>query len=573
MMKVVKWTVGAIATLVLLLAIVIAVISVRFDPNTYKTELTQAIYKTTGRHLKIEGELRLFYYPSLGVSAEKISLDNPPGFEPALFFQAKQVKVLLKLLPLLHGNFSVDEVILDSPQLALIRNSRGQVNWRFDQAEETSGASAKNPSLLSSEPSALTQALLDGTLSKLHIASGDIYWFDNSDQQQKELSNLDCDANNIQIGKWFPIDVHFNVNAGHSTLGAISSKGALKLSKALDQIEGNIQSLNLDLNDGKSGQSSTQTTLRGHLVYNKLANRILLEDLNISGQPMILTKGQALVEGTAQDYHATLSAMALNYQGTIFQNIKAQLTGTADQMIVTEARATLDGGTLEATGGVMRLKETPEMLVKIKISNVQAGALFDQYHVPVTGVFNGQLALSGEGSTEKAMVKTLKGQAHLQLTQGTLKAVNIGQVLQVADQLLHEAAPPQEEANGSGTSFSELGGDFSIAQGIANTNNLLMKSPLFQIAGNGQISLSQQQLNMKLLAQQVKQGGELSRGVPLILTGSFAHPILKPDTIKILEDQAKRQIERFKKGAFDESLQKLGPAGEQAKQVLSALFG
>src|SRR5262249_49515568 len=94
----------------------------------------------TGRVLKIEGGLRVTLFPSLGVRAQKVSLANVAGGRARSFVSADDLRVAVRLLPLLGGRIEVSEIELEHPVINLERDKSGRGNWTFKSAPPTGTA-------------------------------------------------------------------------------------------------------------------------------------------------------------------------------------------------------------------------------------------------------------------------------------------------------------------------------------------------------------------------------------------------------------------------------------------------
>jgi len=73
-MKVFKYALFALGGLVVLIGAVLAYIAATFDPNQYKPKIVQAVKEKTQRTLKLDGDIALSFWPSIGARVGKASL-------------------------------------------------------------------------------------------------------------------------------------------------------------------------------------------------------------------------------------------------------------------------------------------------------------------------------------------------------------------------------------------------------------------------------------------------------------------------------------------------------------------
>src|SRR5258706_10463377 len=81
--------------------VAIVVFALTFDPNRYKGEIERMAMERTGRTLKLQGELKLAFFPSLGAAVAGVTLSE--GGSGREFVSLESAHESIKLMPLLHG--------------------------------------------------------------------------------------------------------------------------------------------------------------------------------------------------------------------------------------------------------------------------------------------------------------------------------------------------------------------------------------------------------------------------------------------------------------------------------------
>ena len=143
------------------------------------------------------------------------------------------------------------------------------------------------------------------------------------------------------------------------------------------------------------------------------------------------------------------------------------------------------------------------------------------------------LQISGAGNNAEEIKSSLAGQGNLAVSDGAIEGVNITELINSvgAGQI-----PDLRQGPGAKTAFSDLGGSFTIANGVAETNNLKMISPLLKVTAAGRVSLTQSTIDM--VAQPEITAGPEGKGgannlaglsVPIRIEGPLADPSIKPD--------------------------------------------
>src|SRR5256885_8469171 len=114
MKKPVKYLWVALAGIAALLAAGILVFALTFDPNRYKDDIERMAKERTGRTLKLQGELKLVFFPSLGAGVGGVTLFERGSQREFISLQSARASV--QPLPLLRG-----PVILDAARLSGFR--------------------------------------------------------------------------------------------------------------------------------------------------------------------------------------------------------------------------------------------------------------------------------------------------------------------------------------------------------------------------------------------------------------------------------------------------------------------
>ncbi|HEY0107094.1 MAG TPA: AsmA family protein, partial [Rhizomicrobium sp.] len=133
-----KVLLGSLAGLAVL--VVLAALAVPFlvPTATLRAEIERRVSQQTGRALRIGGALNFTLFPSLGLAAHTVTLANAPWGHAAALLRVDEMQIAVKVLPLLHGRFEVDRIVLDKPAIALEVARDGSANWKLISTERGS---------------------------------------------------------------------------------------------------------------------------------------------------------------------------------------------------------------------------------------------------------------------------------------------------------------------------------------------------------------------------------------------------------------------------------------------------
>ncbi len=140
------------------------------------------------------------------------------------------------------------------------------------------------------------------------------------------------------------------------------------------------------------------------------------------------------------------------------------------------------------------------------------------------------LDVASAGATVGQLRSRLGGSAALQLRDGAVKGINLAKTLRQAKAALGMADRSQKSSRDEKTDFSELSASFRIADGVARSDDLDLKSPYLRVGGDGLVDIGRGLIDytarVSVTDTSAGQGGaELAalKGVtvPVRLTGPF----------------------------------------------------
>jgi AsmA protein len=141
------------------------------------------------------------------------------------------------------------------------------------------------------------------------------------------------------------------------------------------------------------------------------------------------------------------------------------------------------------------------------------------------------LQIAGAGATAEAIKSSLTGQGSIAVSDGAIEGVDLTEMIR---QIGAGEIPDIRQGPGAKTAFTDLGGSFTITNGIAETGNLQMTSPLLKVAAAGTVDLTQSTINMlanpEIVAGAEGQGGALAGlSVPIRIEGPLDRPTIRPE--------------------------------------------
>ena len=570
--------------LVVLAVAAVAIFAMTFDPNKYKDDIERIAKERTGRTLKIKGPLEMAFYPSLGAKVAGLSLsERAPERE---FLSLDSAHGSVALLPLLRGELVVDRVRVSGLKARIVKGKDGRFN--FQDLIEPEG---EKPAAKAAPKYEKQRGAVKFDIAGLSVERSSLVYADLNSGQEISLSDLKLDTGRIAENAQGKLDFSTSLKRNTPPLDA---KLALNGSYSLKP-----DSVGLDFTS-----KLDESTIKGKATIARAAEAAHSFDVNIDklnldrylassekkkDEPAKKEASPGKPEPKSQDAPVDLSGLkglnakgrveigALQVQGLKLANLKTELRAAEGRAEVGPHSANLYEGTLDGTlaldGNANRvaLKET--------LSNIAVGPLLRDFAQQdrLEGKGNVTLDVAAAGKTVNALKSALAGSAKVNLRDGAIKGVNIGELLRKARSALGSQSSQAADAKEK-TDFSELSASFAIKNGIAHNEDLELKAPLFRIGGAGDIDIGKSSINYVAKAAVVAttqgQGGkdlEQLSGltVPVHLSGPFDNMKYQVDYRAVAGDLAKSKVGERAKEVIEKNKDKIG---DQVRDRLKGLM-
>lgn len=207
MARALKWILGIVLALILLVVIAVIAIIVLVDPNDYRDDIARIVEQQTGRELTIEGDLKLTFFPWLGLETGAMRLADDAAFGDQPFAAVDRVRFAVKLLPLLSREIELDRIVVEGLELRAILNEEGVGNWESlvaagddaDAAEEAP-AEPEQPQDGGAPPIALA------ALGGLELRDAYVLYEDRAAGARYEVAPLNLEIAAFELGQAIPVE-------------------------------------------------------------------------------------------------------------------------------------------------------------------------------------------------------------------------------------------------------------------------------------------------------------------------------------------------------------------------------
>ena len=582
MKKPVKYTLLGLLGLLGLVIAGAVVFALTFDPNRYKDDIERLAKEKTGRTLKLAGDIKLAFWPSLGADVAGITFSEKGSDQQFVALESAHASV--KLMPLLRGEYIVDSVKVSGVKARIVKTKDGKFNF----SDLTEGEAKKPAEEKQAKKAEDPKAPVVFDVSSVSIEKAAITYIDQLAGQEYAIEDF-----RLKTGRIAP-DAE-----GKLELGMVAKRKAPALTVNLSA-DGKYQFKDGVLSGDVTAKLDDSTIKAKFTAAEPYDFDASIDKINVDrylGEPEKQPQPAAVPQKTSEkskdeDAPVDLSGLkGLNARGKLtigelrvrglkVAEVNAQLNAKDGRVSVAPHSAKLYGGTV--TGEVTADANRNAITLKEQLKGINIGPLLRDVaqRDQLEGKGDISLEVTGAGKTVNAMKRSLAGTAKLHLQDGAIKGINIAEIIQKGRNLLGgQSASAGESANDASrkTDFSELSASFVIRNGVAHNEDLDAKAPLFRLGGKGDINIGASSLDYTakaaLVATTKGQGGaERDRlaglTVPVHLSGPFDDLKYKVDYRGMAGEAAKSEVGQKLKDRVGEQLK-----DEKVRDKLKGLLG
>ncbi len=248
MIRLFKWLAVSVVVLVLLVAALIAAVLILVDPNDYRDDISRLVKENTGQELVIEGDIRLSFFPWLGLDLGRTRLENREGFGDQPFVQIERAGIAVEVLPLLRREVVMDVVRLDGLLVHLVVNEQGEGNWELglpETGDEVVDEAPREPDESPDERAAPPVRI--GELGGVEITRMHLIYEDRRDATRQELGPVNIYIGPLALERDVPVDIDWIATLDEHTRmeGGLSAKA--QVNEALNHVRLDLNRLDLEL--------------------------------------------------------------------------------------------------------------------------------------------------------------------------------------------------------------------------------------------------------------------------------------------------------------------------------------
>jgi len=276
----------------------------------------------------------------------------------------------------------------------------------------------------------------------------------------------------------------------------------------------------------------------------------------------------------------TMKIGNLKIKNAKIENVDLKVMGKHGVFDLKPMTLALYQGDLTGHGRFSVQTDVPETTVQLALNSVQAGPLFTDVLKKdfLEGNLKANIDLAMTGDDGKQIRKTLNGNGNLLFKDGAIKGIDLAGM---ANNVKAAFGLAEKAGETPRTDFSKLEVPFTVKQGLVNTANTALISPLIRLTASGTADLVSENLDFtvdpKFVGTLKGQDDTQERSgllVPVRVTGTFSSPKFRPDLERILKQKIEKSLPDLQKQLLPGEGQKFEPQdiGKQIKGLIKG-FG
>jgi AsmA protein len=391
----------------------IAYVAVTFNPNDYKSKIIQAVKDNKQRNLRLDGDIKLSFFPSIGANLSKVSLSE---FNSDKEFAAiESARVSLALMPLLSKHVVVDEVTVSGLKATLVKHKDGTTNIDdlLGKDENKKDEKKKNDS-----------QLVKFDIASVDIEKTDLSYRDEGTGAQYVIKDLNLKTGRIANGSPSKIALSAGVQANQPKLD-ISTQLKTTLTFDLNKQHYQLEGLDLQVSGAVLDISNLKIKASGDASANLATQEFGAQKFSLNATGMKVK----------DSFDATLDAPQLSLTKNKFSGdnltLNAKLDGAFGSVVASLSLPGVEGNAQSFKVSALALDldvKQPEQAFNVKLSSPVSGS-FQAQQINLSNLVIAVKA-TGDKLPNKSVSSEMKGSVQVDVLKQNVQANLAGGLLQ-----------------------------------------------------------------------------------------------------------------------------------------------
>lgn len=595
-MKIIKFLITSLVSIVLLIAVALWVVTLVIDPNDHKEFITSSFSQATGRDLTLVGDIEFTLFPQLGIQLGNTTVSNAEGFSQQSFAQLDNVIIRADLLSLLMFQLKADTIELHGLQVNLEKNQAGNTNWQ-DLIADTSPKKPQSQHQLGDNSSLNTPLGIE--VAGIKISDASFTYKDMLSKNTITIDRVNLTSGAIGRPESSPIQVSLRVTqTSPQSVVELKLSSDMRLDLEAAQLQLSDLALDVEAKSPDLPEAGVKLVFDTQLTCDYAQQVLNLSDTRLAINDMVLVGAVSLQSFTQPNINFSVHADLID-----LDNIMPAPTQTADasdsdaiELPLEQMRQMMVAGdvsvnTLRTSGlelsdlkalisiqqGVAQVKNlafnlyqgsysgmakvdvsraVPMYAAKGQLKGLAIGELLKTLSDNKRSLIRGQseldFTLQTSGKQRSGLKKKLQGEFSFRAADGALQNQNLAKNIEYVVAFLQGRSP---KASGKEIIFDSFSASAVINEGVLSNQDLMLVAPLISATGNGQVDLASERIAYTL---RIGISGEASKKLPISISGPLTDPKYNFDIKSVMSGQQKQKIEEKKQQIQDKLLEGAG---------------
>jgi AsmA protein len=253
MNKILKYGLITIGGLALLLMAAAAYVAATFNPNDYKPQIQQLVKDKLDRTLKIGGDIKLAFYPTLGADLVGVSLSEAKSEKE--FAAIDSARIALQLMPLLSKQLVVNRIEVHGLRANLVKHKNGTTN-----IDDLMGKDKPPPA---KAPAGDAQAPMQFNIDHVLIDNAKLSYLDEGSGARYAVAKLSLKTGKLALGTPADIDLVAQGLSAPQSKANLDARMKTRLDWHADSQRFKLDNLDLDVKGEAAGFNPLTLSLKG----------------------------------------------------------------------------------------------------------------------------------------------------------------------------------------------------------------------------------------------------------------------------------------------------------------------
>ena len=255
MNKILKYLSIMLGGILAVLIAIAAYVAATFNPNDYKPQIVQAVKQKLDRTLRIDGDIKLTFYPSLGADLGALKLSEHASEKE--FAAVEAARVSLDLMPLLSRELVVSQIEVRGLRANLVKHKNGSTN-----VDDLIGSEAKKPKQAPGAEDKPAQKPVQFNIDHVLLEDASFGYADEGSGAKYTLNKLKLKTGRIAAATPADIDLAFTLAATQPKVN-VDVQLKTRIALALDSGQFKLDALDLDAKGEAAGINPVALSLKG----------------------------------------------------------------------------------------------------------------------------------------------------------------------------------------------------------------------------------------------------------------------------------------------------------------------